>query len=473
MKIIFEIPVLIVSRHFPFFSFSRKIQRYIANKKMFSLKNIFAFLLAYLPVFASAQTVPVQIEQYIAKQQKSMDELYRKLHASPELSTMETATAAFLQESVRGMGYRIIDSLGFHSFAAVLENGKGPVILYRTDMDGLPVKEMTGLPYASQVQMQKGNEMVPVMHACGHDLHMSSWLTVARLMSDLRKQWSGTLVLLAQSAEETGQGAKKAVASPAFAKIPKPDLQLAMHDHFELPAGVAGFCDEYSMAAVDMMNITVRGKGGHGAVPQQAIDPVVLASQYVLAIQQIVSRNLSPNDPAVITVGAINGGTAGNVIPDQVELKLTIRSYSAASRQLILDRLKTIGDNLALSAGLDKDHLPVYDLLDMTIPSVYNDPKLGARLRDILNRTTGGSSVATVKPVMIGEDFGVYGQQASHIPSYLLWIGTVSPERKALADQGKTELYTLHSAKFAPDHELAVPGAVRIMANCLMELMKK
>lgn len=437
------------------------------------MKRNLLILLFILPVLSTAQGIPAIIEQQIVKQQQSMDELYRKLHASPELSTMETATAAFLRESLRGMGYSILDSLGYHSFAAILQNGKGPVILYRTDMDGLPVKELTGSPFASQVQVQKGGELVPVMHACGHDLHMSSWLTVGRIMYDLRKQWSGTLVLLAQSAEETGQGAKKVVASPAFSKLPKPDIQLAMHDHFELPAGVAGFCDEYSMAAVDMMNITIRGKGGHGAVPQQAIDPVVLASQYVLAIQQIVSRNLSPNDPAVITVGAINGGTAGNVIPDQVVLKLTIRSYSAASRQLILDRLKTIGDNLALSAGLDKEHLPVYDLLDMTIPSVYNDPGLGARLREILGRTVGSNSIAAVKPVMIGEDFGVYGQQATHIPSYLMWIGTVSPERKALAAQGKTELYTLHSAKFAPDHTLAVPGAVRVMTNCLMELLKK
>jgi amidohydrolase len=347
------------------------------------------------------------------------------------------------------------------------------VVLYRTDMDGLPVKEQTGLPFASQVMIQKGTETVPVMHACGHDILMSSWLTVARIMTELKKQWSGTLVLLAQSAEETGQGAKKAVASAAFSRLPKPDVQLAMHDHAELLAGVAGFCDEYALAAVDMMNITIRGKGGHGAVPQQAIDPVVLASQYVLAIQSVVSRNLSPNDPAVITVGAINGGTAGNIIPDQVVLKLTIRSYSAASRQLILERLKTIGDNLAIAAGLDKDHLPVFDLLDMTIPSVYNDPKLGARLRDVLDRSIGPNMVATVKPVMIGEDFGVYGQQATHIPSYLIWIGTVAPDRKVLAEQGKAELYTLHSSKFAPDYALAVPGAVRVMSVCLLDLMKK
>lgn len=437
------------------------------------MKKTTLILLLLLPVIMIAQSGNALLEQAIGKQKANIEALYLKLHASPELSTMEANTAAYLKQSLREMGFSIVDSLGYYSFAAILQNGKGPVVLYRTDMDGLPVKEQTGLSFASQVMMQKGSEDVPVMHACGHDIHMSGWLTSARIMVDLKKQWSGTLVLLAQSAEETGQGAKKAVASAAFSRLPQPDIQLAMHDHAELPAGIAGFCDEYALAAVDMMNITIRGKGGHGAVPQQSIDPVVLASQYVLAIQSIVSRNLSPNDPAVITVGAINGGTAGNIIPDQVVLKLTIRSYSAASRQLILDRLKTIGDNLAIAAGLDKDHLPVFDLLDMTIPSVYNDPKLGARLREVLNRSIGSGAVATVKPVMIGEDFGVYGQQATLIPSYLMWIGTVAPARKALAEQGKAELYTLHSSRFAPDYALAIPGAVRIMTTCLLDILAR
>jgi len=309
------------------------------------------------------------------------------------------------------------------------------------------------------------------MHACGHDIHMSSWLGTATLMSRIRKQWSGTLIFLAQSAEETGQGARKMIASPAFARLPKPDVQLAFHDNADLPSGQIGFCDGYSMAAVDMMNITIYGKGGHGAAPQQTIDPVLLSAQYITAIQSIVSRNLSSNDPAVITVGAIHGGTVGNIIPDQVQLKLTIRSFSAAARQTILDRLKTIGDNMAAGAGLPKEKWPQYELLDMSIKSVYNDPQLGARLRTVLSKERGDSSYTTVKPIMIGEDFGEYGQLPSKIPSYLLWIGTVSAERKALAAKGEAELYSLHSSRFAPDYAATIPAAVKTMCVCILYLL--
>lgn len=418
----------------------------------------------FLPVKVSAQPLLQQIEKELAGQQSRYIDWYKKLHASPEVSTKEINTAAFLKQEMRAMGFEITDSLGLHSFAAILRNGKGPVLLYRTDMDGLPLEEKTGLPFASTTS---------AMHACGHDIHMSSWMGTARMMATLRKQWSGTLVFLAQSAEETAQGAKAVIAAPNFKLVPKPDIQLAFHDHAELLTGQAGFCDGYSMAAVDMMNITIRGKGGHGAAPEKAIDPVLLASQYVVAIQSILSRNLSSNDRAVITVGAINGGTVGNIIPDQVVLKLTIRSFSQPSRQLILNRLKTIGDQMARGAGLPEDRLPVYDLLDMSIPSVYNDPSLGARLRNALTNTLGDGSVAMVPPIMIGEDFGVYGQTESRIPSYIMWAGTVSPDRKSKADKGQVDLPSLHSPRFAPDYELAIPGAVKVMTVALFDFLGK
>lgn len=404
------------------------------------------------------------LEKETARQQSVYENWYQRLHAQPELSTREEKTAAFLKQELAAMGYEMVGEMGYHSFAAILRNGKGPVILYRTDMDGLPVKEQTGLPFASTVQYDKEGEKVSAMHACGHDIHMSTWLGIAQMMQAQRKNWSGTFILLAQSAEETGQGAKKVVASAAFQNLPRADIQLAIHDHAELPAGQAGFCDGYSMAAVDMMNITIYGKGGHGAVPQQAIDPVLLASKYVVSIQEIVSRNLGVNDPAVITVGAIHGGTVGNIIPDQVQLKLTIRSFSAASRQLILDRLKTIGDGLAAAAGLGADRYPKYELLDMTIPSVYNDPALGVRIRGMMQKQFGDSSVAMVKPIMIGEDFGVYGQQAGAIPSYIIWMGTVGMGRQ------KGDTPSLHSAKFAPDYRETIPKAVGRMSGVLMGL---
>jgi len=411
-------------------------------------------------VNASAQktNIPALIQEQLPRLTKT----YQHLHANPELSTQEVNTAAFLKQEMKTMGWEIVDSLGYHSFAAVLKNGKGPVVLYRTDMDGLPLKELTNLPFAS------GSS---AMHACGHDLHMTSWLGIAKVLSTMRSQWSGTLVFLAQSAEETGQGAKKVVAAPNFAKLPKPTAQLAIHDHAELVAGQAGFCDGYSMAAVDMLNITVFGKGGHGAVPNKAIDPVVLAAQYVLALQTVVSRNLPTTENAVVTVGAIQGGTVGNIIPEKVELRLTIRSFSSESRQLIFDRIKTIGNNLALAAGLDSSRLPVYDLLDMSIPSVYNDPALGERLRTNLKRKLGESTFTTVTPVMIGEDFGVYGQQASKIPSYILWMGTVAPARKQAASEGKLELPSLHSPRFAPDLEPTLKSGIHALTVSILELL--
>lgn len=410
------------------------------------------------------------LQKHIDQNSAQYKSWYLQLHASPELSTQEMNTAAYLKEQVRSFGFEITDSLGYHNFAAVLKNGKGPVVLYRTDMDGLPVKEQTGLSYASRATATKNGEQVGVMHACGHDIHMSSWLGIAKFFSEQKQLWSGTLILLAQSAEETGQGAKKVVAASGFSNLPKPDYQLAIHDHAELPAGQAGFCDGYSMAAVDMLNITIYGKGGHGAVPNQAIDPVVLASQYVLAIQTIVSRNLPPSDPAVITIGAIHGGSAGNVIPEQVELRLTIRSYSEAARTLIFDRLKTIGNHLALAAGLSSDKLPKFDLLDMSIPSVYNTPQLGEKLRSILQTKLGAESFTTVLPIMIGEDFGIYGRQPGKIPSYIVWMGTVSKENKLLEAQGKTSLPSLHSSRFGPDYENTLPKAVNIMGEAILGL---
>ena len=430
------------------------------------MKLYFIVALLTMGSIGKAQNAFNILQKETASNRSAYEKWYEQLHQQPELSTREEKTAAFLQQEVSGMGYEIIKDMGFYSFAAILKNGNGPVILYRTDMDGLPVKEQTGLSFASMATYQKDGEQVSAMHACGHDIHMSTWLGIAKMMSAQRKLWSGTLILLAQSAEETGQGAKKAVVTANFKNLPKPDMQLAIHDHAELVAGQAGFCDGYSMAAVDMMNITIYGKGGHGAVPQQAIDPVLLASQYVVAIQSIVSRNLGVNDPAVITVGAIHGGTVGNIIPDQVQLKLTIRSFSAASRQLILDRLKTLGDNMAAAAGLAADKYPKYDLLDMTIPSVYNDPGLGSRIRTIIQKNSGDASIATVKPIMIGEDFGVYGQQETKIPSYILWMGTVSEDRK----KSGVELPSLHSGKFAPDFRETLPKAVLTMSGVLVGL---
>jgi len=414
-----------------------------------------------------------QIRLSVEKEADHLDSLYKYLHAHPELSTQEMKTSAFLKKQITTYGFEIVDSLGLYSFAAVLKNGKGPVILYRTDMDGLPVKEQTGLPFASLEMAEKDKQNVSVMHACGHDIHMSTWLGIAEQMSRMKSKWKGTLIMLAQSAEETAQGAKRIVASTPFQRIPVPDYQIAIHDHATLSTGQAGFCDGYALAAVDMLNITIYGKGGHGAAPQNCIDPILLSAQFINEIQSIISRNLSSNDPAVITVGAINGGTIGNVIPDQVALKLTIRSYSSESRDIIFKRLHEIANGLAKASGLPEDRMPAFDLLDMSIPAVYNDPELGNKLRNILGNGFGNNSATTVKPVMIGEDFSIYGQQNKKIPSYLIWMGTVSDSRK---NQYKTDNKTfpsLHAATFAPDYHETLQKNVSMMTWSLMSLFGK
>ncbi|MEY2692344.1 MAG: hypothetical protein RIT03_734 [Bacteroidota bacterium] len=397
---------------------------------------------------------------------------YTYLHAHPELSGQEKNTADFLKKQLQSWGYTMQDSLGFYSFAAVLKNGKGPTVLYRTDMDALPVKEQTALSFASTVTAIKDGIETPVMHACGHDAHMATWLGVADYMAQHTKNWKGTVVFLAQSAEEIGQGARKAIAQPNFHKLPLPTYQIAMHNNAELAVGQVGFCDGYAMAAVDMMNITIHGLGGHGAVPQNAIDPILLAAQFVTEIQTIVSRNLPPTESAVITVGAIHGGTIGNVIPDRVELKLTIRSFSPSSRQLILDRIKTIGDGLANAAGLAPNLYPEYTLLDMSIGPVFNDANLGDTVKRALVNQSGKASVVAVDPVMIGEDFGMYRGNPA-IPSYLFWMGTLTSASQAKYNSLNQKFPSLHSAAFAPDFESSLLFSIQAMSTAMQALLVK
>lgn len=421
-------------------------------------------LLNFLVVLCSqANGQKTTIDDFLI-QHKELIEVswYKTLHSNPETSTKEANTSALLKSSLRKMGYAIVDSLGLYSFAGVLKNGDGPVIYYRTDMDGLPIQEETGAEYASK------NE--GAMHACGHDIHMSTWLAVAKYMSSVKKEWRGTLVMLAQSAEETAQGAKRILGSENFKQLPTPSLFLGFHDHAELPSGSVGFCDGYSMAAVDMMNITIFGIGGHGATPQKTIDPVLLSANFITSLQSIVSRNLDPNDPAVITVGVIQGGTVGNIIPDRVVLKLTIRSFSAESRKKILERIKILGEHLALSAGLPAEKTPHFDLLDMTIPSVYNDPEVGGWIKNTLIKNGLQEKIHTAAPVMIGEDFSIYRSLA---PAYMLWLGTLDAARKEKVKSSGGTIPLLHTARFLPDYQTAIPGGVKIMATLLLDRMKK
>jgi hippurate hydrolase len=388
---------------------------------------------------------------------------YCFLHQHPELSGSELETSSLLKRELLELGFSIVDSLGLNSFAGILKNGNGPTILYRTDMDALPILETTGFGFASTKTDNSKGWQIPIMHACGHDFHMTTWLGVARTLVESKKKWKGTIIFLAQSSEETGQGAKGIVKASNYAKLPKPDYQIAIHDTPDLLSGSFGFCDEYSMAAVDMMNITIHGRGGHGAEPFKAIDPILLSANFIQEIQNIVSRNLAFNNPAVITVGAINGGTVGNIIPNSVELKLTIRTFSPENRAFVMKRIEEIGNNLALAAGLNENELPSYELLDMSIPPVYNNPKLGEQLEQSISKRSKNNSIVQVLPKMIGEDFGIYSN-SNTIPSYLIWVGVKSP------DTTQTNTGSLHTSTFLPDFKTALPLTVDAIANCLIDL---
>jgi hippurate hydrolase len=289
-------------------------------------------------------------------------------------------------------------------------------------------------------------------------------LGVARTLVAAKKKWKGTIIFLAQSSEETGQGAKGIVKASNYAKLPTPKYQLAIHDTPDLLTGSFGFCDEYSMAAVDMMNITIHGRGGHGAEPFKTIDPILLSANFIQELQSIISRNLAFNNPAVITVGAINGGTVGNIIPNSVELKLTIRTFSPENRTYVLKRIEEIGNHLALAAGLSETELPDYELLDMSIPPVYNNPALGEQLQKSISNTSKSNSIVKVLPKMIGEDFGIYSN-SNTIPSYLIWAGVKSPDNTAPSNSG-----SLHSSTFLPDYKSALPLTVDAISNCLIDL---
>jgi len=341
-------------------------------------------------------------------------------------------------------------------------------------MDALPVKEQTGLPFASKVTTRDdaGND-VPVMHACGHDMHMTALVGVARVLAQMKDRWQGTLVLIGQPAEERGGGASAMLKDGLFNRFPKPDFCLALHDSAELAAGTLGFTPGFAMANVDSVDITVRGLGGHGAHPDKTKDPVVLAAQIILALQTIVSRERDPLEPAVVTVGSIHGGTKHNIIPDEVELQLTVRSYSDEVRTQTLAAIQRITRGQAIAAGIPDDHLPVVHIEPDFTAATYNDPRLTERLVGVFSAWFGTTNVLQRKPSMGGEDFGDYGRTEHKIPICMFSVGGVKPE--ALKESARTgkPLPSLHSSLWAPDPEPTIKTGITAMTAAVLELMGK
>lgn len=412
--------------------------------------------------------VRIQVEAQYAQ----LFALYKHLHTHPELSFKEEQTAKRIAEELRQTGFEVTEKVGGFGVVAVLRNGTGPTVLVRTDLDALPVKEQTELPYASQARMtdDQGNE-VPAMHACGHDVHMTSLVGTARVLKTLRDRWQGTLVMIGQPAEERGGGAKAMLEDGLFTRFPKPEVCVALHVASELPAGTIGYVEGFALGNVDAMDITIRGIGGHGAWPHTTKDPVVLAAQTVLALQTIVSRETAPGEPAVVTVGSIHGGAKHNVIPDEVKLQLTLRSYTDDVREQTIAAVKRITHGLAVAAGLPEDKMPIVKLGNEFTPATYNDPALTRRLAGVFEGWFGKAQVVKRKPVMGGEDFSRYGRTTDKIPICIFWLGAVKPEAIQESEQTGKPLPSLHSPFFAPLPEPTIKTGVTAMSAAVLELM--
>jgi amidohydrolase len=392
---------------------------------------------------------------------------YVDLHRNPELSMHEEKTAAKLAERLRRLGFAVTTGVGGTGVVGVLRNGAGPTVMLRTELDALPVEEKTGLPYASTVKARNDAGLeVPVMHACGHDVHMTVWVGTAARMVQERARWHGTLVLIAQPAEEVVKGAKAMLADGLYSRFPKPDYVVALHDSPKLPAGKLGTTPGYILASSDSVDVTIYGKGGHGAAPQTTVDPVVIAARTVLALQTIVSREKDPQEPAVVTVGSIHGGTKHNIIPDEVKLQLTVRTYDRKVRQQVLDAIVRIARAEAAAAGAPRE--PAVAVVEST-PATWNDPKLNARVAAALTRQLGADNVVESRREMASEDFSEYG--LAGVPAVMFRLGAADPEALAKATAAGVELPSLHSSLFAPDRDPTLRTGVAAEMAVLLDLL--
>ncbi len=431
--------------------------------------------LAALLLITNTSQAQTPLRKAIDSDYPYLQALYTHFHENPELSFEEVQTAKRLAAELQSVGFDVTTGIGRTGIVAVMRNGSGPTLMIRTDMDALPVKEQTGKAYASTAigQNWKGIKNLPVMHACGHDIHMTSLVGVARRMAALKDQWSGTLVLIGQPAEELGLGARAMLDDGLFSRFPKPDFNLAFHDNANMPAGTIGYTSGYALANVDSVDIEVRGVGGHGAYPHTTKDPIVLASYIVTALQTLVAREIDPQKPAVVTVGSFHAGTKHNIISDHAHLQLTVRSYSDGVRKKLLDGIRRIAKHQALAFGIPEDRLPVVEVEQDYTPSTYNNPALVKRVIHAIKEEVGSDNVIETPPVMGGEDFAQYGRTDDKIPGFLFWAGAVNPAVYAAAKKNGQTLPSLHSPFFAPDPERTITTAVDAMSAAALDLLGK
>jgi amidohydrolase len=424
---------------------------------------------------ADAQEVTALVDQQLP----SLLTTYKSIHAAPELSHHEAQTSALLAEELRKAGYSVTERVGkypdgsqAYGVVGILKNGAGPTLLVRTDLDALPVTEDTGLPYASTVRSKNpAGQDVGVMHACGHDIHITTMIGVARNMAALKSQWHGTLMLIGQPSEETIDGAKAMMADHLYERFGRPDMAIALHDS-NFAAGKVSVVSGPALASSTSINVTMRGVGTHGAAPEAGKDPIVMASEFVVALQTIVSRSIPPDQPAVVTVGDIHGGTKRNIIPDEVKMELTTRCYSEAVRQTIISGVDRTAKGIAIAAGVPEDRMPIVKVLDdESTPATIDDVELSARLRKIFIAKLGAENVIDRQAIMGSEDFGIFSMDHK-IPAVIFWLGAYDPKKIAESERTGVALPSPHSPFFAPLPEPTLRTGVTVMTDAALALLQ-
>jgi hippurate hydrolase len=432
---------------------------------------------ALLPIPTAAQD---DLDAAVDREIPSLVAIYKTIHAAPELSHYEERTAALAADELRRLGCTVVEHLGRferpewrgHGVAAVLRNGEGKVVLIRAELDALPIEEKTGLPYASKVKVRAGDgRQVGVMHACGHDAHLTCMLGLARVLVRLKDRWRGTVVLVGEPAEETLDGVKALLRDDLYRKVPKPDFVYGVHTIGDLEAGQVGHVSEHALAAATVVELTIRGVGSHASRPHEGKDPVVITAQVILALQTLVSRETSPLDPAVITVGTIHGGTKVNIIPDEVRLQISVRSYKEEVQRRLLKSIERVARGIAEAAGVPEDRMPIVEVSETeSVAAAYNDPSLTERLVGALRRSLGRDRVRKMVPRMAGDDIGYFGL-ARQIPMCLLFVGAADPVKTGEGIQAGRARAAAHSPHYAPPPELTISTGVKVLAAGVIELL--
>lgn len=413
-----------------------------------------------------------EVRKYAQAQLDPLLEFYLDLHRNPELSLMERESARKIAARLRTYGYEVTENVGGTGVVGVMQNGQGPTLLVRGDMDALPLAEETGLPYASSVLVKREDgHTVGVMHACGHDIHQTVLVGTAELLARLKDHWRGKVLIVAQPAEEIGVGARAMIKDGLFERFGQPDACIALHVSSNHPAGVVAYTPGWALANVDSVDITIYGRGGHGSRPNEAVDPIVMAGHVITALQTIVSRRVSPSDPSVITVGSVHGGSKHNIIPDTVTMQITVRSYEDENRRILLDGIKQVTVNTCRALGAERDP-DVHLREEEFTPSTYNDPALAASAAEVFKQALGADRVFEQEAVMGGEDFSEYSRR-SKAPGLIFWLGSVPRERfEASREPGGPPLPSLHSSKYYPDPKPTIETGVTALGSLALSLLE-